>query len=271
VSSADRWASGDAYERFVGRWSRRVAIEFVDWLGLPPGLRWLDVGCGTGALTQTLLDRAAPVSVVGVDPSPGLLERARAGVTDPRVTFAAGSADDLGVGDDTADAAIAGLVLNFVPDVPAALAEIGRAVRAGGTIAGYVWDYAAGMEIMRHFWDAAVAVDPLGGAKAEDEGARFPICAPGPLGDAFVAAGMTEVSVRPIDIPTVFADFADYWDPFLGGTGPAPAYTMSLAEDLRVRLRERLRATLPTEADGSIHLVARAWAARGVTGADPAG
>jgi SAM-dependent methyltransferase len=266
VSDADRWASGDAYERYVGRWSRRIAIEFVDWLGLPPGLRWLDVGCGTGALTETLLERAAPAVIVAVDPSAGFLERARARVTDPRVTFALGSAAELGVEDGRADAAIAGLVLNFVPDLATALAEMRRAVRVGGTIAGYVWDYAAGMEFMRHFWDAAVALDPGGAARAEDEGARFPICAPGPLRDAFVGAGMTDVAVRAIDVPTVFTDFADYWDPFLGGTGPGPAYTMSLTEDDRARLRERLRATLPTEPDGSIHLVARAWAARGVTG-----
>ncbi len=132
----------------------------------------------------------------------------------------------------------------------------------GGTVAAYVWDYAGQMQLMRYFWDAAVALDPA--ASHLDEGQRFPLCQPEPLMQLFRAAGLREVEVRLIDIPTAFRDFEDYWSPFLGGQGPAPSYTMSLSEERRSALRERLRATLPMAADGSIHLIAGAWAVRGV-------
>ena len=133
--------------------------------------------------------------------------------------------------------------------------------RDGGTVAAYVWDYAGRMELMRHFWDAAVALDPA--AVELDEGRRFPLCQPGPLAEIFRGVGLSTVEVRAIDVPTVFRDFDDYWSPFLGAQAPAPAYAMSLSEERRAALRERLRATLPVEHDGSIRLIARAWAVRG--------
>lgn len=117
------------------------------------------------------------------------------------------------------------------------------------------------MQLMRHFWDAAVALDPK--ANDPDEGRRFPICNPEPLERLFKGAKLTGVAVRPIDVPTIFRDFDDYWMPFLGGQAPAPGYAMSLDEAGRTALRERIRQSLPTEADGSIHLIARAWAVRG--------
>lgn len=125
----------------------------------------------------------------------------------------------------------------------------------------YVWDYAAGMELMRRFWDAAIALDP--GALAFDEARESPICQPEPLRALFEEAGLSGVETRAIDLPTLFRDFDDYWTPFLGGQAPAPAYCMSLTEDARTRLRERLRASLPVRPDGSIPLVARAFAVRG--------
>ena len=130
----------------------------------------------------------------------------------------------------------------------------------GGIIAAYVWDYAGKMELMRFFWDAAVELDP-GAAKA-DEGIRFPLCRPEALESLFTGAGLNGVEVVPIDIATPFADFDDYWQPFLGGQGPAPAYAMSLDETARARLRERIRERIPILADGSISLIARAWAIR---------
>jgi hypothetical protein len=136
-----------------------------------------------------------------------------------------------------------------------------RVARPDGTVAAYVWDYASGMQLMRHFWDAAAALDPIAGDL--DEGRRFPICRAEPLAQAFREAGLEEIQVRAIDVPTVFRDFADYWSPFLGAQGPAPSYVMSLDEPDRAALRERLRARLPTSPDGTIHLTARAWAARG--------
>jgi SAM-dependent methyltransferase len=259
--STDRWAGGPAYESYIGRWSRRVAPELVAWLNLPARGAWLDVGCGTGSLSATILDRAAPASVVGVDPSADFIEHARATILDARARFETGSADSLPLETGSADAAVAGLVLNFVPDIPAALAEMHRVVRAGGWLAAYVWDYGGGMEVLRRYWEAAAAVDPVG---VEAVGAElFPICEPGALAAAFRAAGLEDVADRAIEIPAVFVDFDDYWRPFLSGIGPAPGFNLRLDEARRAAVRERLRATLPVEPDGSIHLTARAWAARG--------
>jgi hypothetical protein len=129
-------------------------------------------------------------------------------------------------------------------------------------VAAYLWDYAGEMKFMRHFWDAAVALDPA--ARDFDQGALYLICKPGPLEALFRSAGIEEVEVRAIDVPTVFRDFDDLWSPFLGGTGPAPGYVASLSEERRAALRERIRADLPIAADGSIPLVARAWAVRGM-------
>jgi hypothetical protein len=158
---------------------------------------------------------------------------------------------------------VSGLVINFVPDQAKAVREMRRATRSKGTVAAYGWDYAGEMQMMRRFWDAAVALDP-GAAGPLDEGPRFPICGREPFADLFRGAGLEGVEVRAIDAPTVFKDFDDYWSPFLGGVGPAPTYCMSLSEERRVALRERIRASLPVSADGRIHLIARAWAARGV-------
>lgn len=155
---------------------------------------------------------------------------------------------------------VSGLVLNFVPDQRAALAEMARVTVKDGRIAAYVWDYAGKMGLMRFFWDAAVALDP--GAAKMDEGIRFPLCRPEALEKLFVGAGLKGVEVAPIDIPTPFANFEDYWRPFLGGQGPAPAYAMSLDEAARTRLRDRIRARIPVAANGSISLIARAWATR---------
>ncbi len=141
------------------------------------------------------------------------------------------------------------------------VAEMHRAVRQGGRVALYVWDYAGKMEFMRYFWEAASDLDPA--ARALDEGARFPICHPGRLAALFEDAGLNQVETRPIDLATRFFGFDDYWLPFLGGQGPAPGYTASLSEEARAALRERLRSVLPVQRDGSIHLTARAWAVRG--------
>jgi len=261
MSRPDVWASGAAYEPYVGRWSRLVAREFLSWLAVPPGKRWLDVGCGTGALTGMIVAMASPAHVDAVDRSEGYVAYAQEQVPDPRVRFHVADAQALPSDAAAYDAVVSGLVLNFVPDPARAAAEMARVARPGATVAVYVWDYAEKMELMRYFWDAAVALDP--GARELDEGRRFPLCRPEPLGALFRQAGLADVEVRAIDVPTVFRDFDDYWTPFLGGQAPAPSYAMSRDEAGRAALRERIRAALPVEADGSIRLVARAWAVRG--------
>jgi len=259
---SDVWAAGDAYEPYIGRWSRLVARDFVAWLALPPRQRWLDIGCGTGALTQTILANADPAEVTGVDPSEGFLATARRRADDARARFHVGDAQALPIDDAAADAAVSGLVLNFVPDPAKAIAEMRRVVRSGGIVALYVWDYAGEMQLIRCFWDAAIALDPA--AHDLDEARRFPICQPAALKSLLQGAGLDRVESRTIDVPTVFRDFDDFWSPFLGGQGPAPTYCAALSEDRREELRERLRAMLAAEADGTLRLTARAFAVRGV-------
>jgi SAM-dependent methyltransferase len=255
------WASGAAYEPYVGRWSRLVAREFLTWLAVPPGSRWLDVGCGTGALSQVILEVASPHAVVDIDPSEGYIAYAREHVADDRARFQVGDAQALPFVAASFDAVVAGLVLNFVPTPDQAVAEMVRVACPGGILGAYVWDYADRMELMRYFWDAAVALDPT--AVELDEGRRFPLCKPDPLRQLFEGAALREVAVRAIDVPTHFRNFDDYWSPFLGGQAPAPGYAMSLSAERRDELRERIRAALPIAPDGSIRLIARAWAVRG--------
>ena len=257
----DVWGSGDAYERYVGRWSRLVAREFLNWLSVASNSHWIDVGCGTGALSQTILALAAPAQVKGIDRSDGFVARAREQVQDSRASFEVGDAQALPDEAARYDAAVSGLALNFIPQPDRAVSEMTRVVKPDGLVAAYVWDYAGKMQLLRHFWDAAAALDPL--ARELDEGRRFPICQPNPLRELFQNAGLRDVEVRPLDIATDFRDFDDYWTPFLGGQGPAPGYAMSLSAEQRSALRERIRIGLPFALDGSIPLVARAWAVRG--------
>jgi SAM-dependent methyltransferase len=232
----------------------------VTWLDIPPGQRWLDVGCGTGAVSQAILKRSVPASLIGVDPFEPFIARASAALTDPSASFRLGSAADTGLPDGAADVVTAGLVLNFVPDVGAALAEWRRVLAPGGVVGAYVWDYARGMGFIRKFWDAAVAVDPA--AATLDQGVQPGFTAAGQLGTAFRDAGFVAAEMRSITIPTVFADFDDLWLPFLGGTGGAPGYLATLDDTHRDAIRERLRRSVAAESDGSIHLEARAWAVR---------
>jgi len=257
----DAWADGSRYESYVGRWSRLVAAEFLGRLDVAPGSRWLDVGCGTGALTDAVLRDRSPSAVLGLDPTPDFVAYARDRGTDRRAAFVRADARDLPVRDGAVDAAVSGLVLNFVPQRTGMLAEMRRVVRPGGTVACYVWDYSGDMQIMRWFWDAAVDLDPA--ALAQSESTRFGFCRPEPLRVMATAAGLADVDVFPIDVPTVFADFDDYWAPFLVASAPAPSYAQSLDAAGRARLRETLRERLPTADDGSIPLTARAWAVRG--------
>ena len=262
MPTPDVWAAATLYEPYIGRWSRLVAQQFVPWLDIDPGALWIDVGCGTGALTETILQLAAPKRVEGVDYSPDYVGYARARIVDRRVDFNVADARSLPQENASADAAVSGLSLNFVPEPIATLREMLRVVRpATGVVAAYVWDYADRMDLIRYFWNAAIELDP--GAGPLDEGVRFPICNAPALADLFASAGLHEVDVRALDAATYFRDFDDYWSPFLGGQGPAPGYTMSLSDEQRLRLRDHIRSVLPVRKDGSIDLIARAWAVRG--------
>jgi SAM-dependent methyltransferase len=266
-SVKESWGSGGPYERYVGRWSRKVARQFLDWLSVSPGQAWGDVGCGTGALVDCILAEFAPKSVMAIDRSEGYIVEARDRISDGRVRFDVGDATALPWPSGSCDATVSGLVLNFVPNADSMAREMARVTRPGGRVAAYVWDYAHGMQMMRHFWDVAVELNP--NDSAFDQAERFPLCQPEPLEALFRAAGLTSISVRPIDIPAVFRDFDDYWLPFLGKQGAAPTYLASLDGESRNRIRDALKNRLVAAADGSIAMTARAWAAQGAAPAGP--
>ncbi|MEU9305333.1 methyltransferase domain-containing protein [Streptomyces sp. NPDC048269] len=255
----DTWAAGDAYERYMGRWSHLVAERFVAWLGWEPGARWLDAGCGTGALTRALAVHARPRTVVGLERSPAFAASALRATGAPCVVADAQALPFAGA---VCDAVVSGLVINFLAAPQAAVAEAVRVVRPGGLVAAYVWDYAGGMDLLRHFWDAAVGADAS--AAPLHESRRFAVCRPEPLRALWTRAGLVDVDLTAIEVATVFTGFADLWQPFLAGQGPAPGYLASLDPPGRARLRARLRSSLPVRPDGSIPLTARAWAVRGV-------
>lgn len=258
----DVWDDSGAYELYCGRWSRLVAASFVRWLRLPANSAWLDVGCGTGALTHTILADAGPRLVIGCDRSPGYVASARERTADPRARFVVAQLPDLPRIDGGFDAVVAGLVLNFLPAPLDGVKAMMARVRPGGTVAAYVWDYAQGMQLMRVFWDIVVELDAAAGAL--DEGTRFPLCRPEPLLRLFKAGDLREVVVESIEVPTVFQNFDDYWSPFLGGQGPAPGYAASLPPQRRAELREAVRQRIPSTGDGKISLSARAWAVKGI-------
>ncbi len=261
-TATDAWNSGQPYEQYVGRWSGKVAVAFLQWIRAAQGLAWADVGCGTGALISAILSECQPASIAGIDSSAPFISLARQRLTDPRVRLEVADATRLPWSSGIFDVAASGLVLNFVPDQELMLREMARVTRSGGTVAVYVWDYAEGMQMIRAFWDAAAEVDPRSGTL--DEAARFPVCQPQPLQALLEKAGLGSVAVRGIEVPTVFEDFDDFWNPFLGKTGPAPAYLASLGDADRERIRQRLEARLVVPGSGRIELKARAWAAQGV-------
>lgn len=264
---SDRWAVGAAYEAYMGRWSRAVGKQFVEWLAVEPRAHWLDVGCGTGALTEAICELGRPASVVACDPSGPFVEAASSTLPDKRVSFELGSSDYLPRREGGFEVVVSGLVLNFVPDVARTLGAMRRRLAARGLVAAYVWDYAGGMQLLSQFWAAAVELDP--GARELDEARRFAEFGPQMLSERFQAAGLADVAVEALTVSTVFAGFDDYWEPFLGRTGPAPSYVASLGPEARERLREALRERLVPGADGRIALEARAWAVRGFgSGAD---
>ena len=264
ASRHDAWQAGDSYDSYMGRWSRQIAPRFLDWLDVREGLNWLEVGCGTGALSAAILARCSPKSLISLDQSQGFVAKARANVPDKRAAFQVGDAQALEVETASRDVVVSALVLNFVPDKEKALAEMKRVACVGGTVAFYVWDYPGrGVEFMSAFWNAATALDSNAANLTENR--RFPFCTPEALTALAVGAGLASVEHTKIEIATVFKDFEDYWHPFTLGAGPAPGYCMSLDPMARQQLKDNLHESLPRRDDGSIHLKARAWAIKAET------
>jgi len=257
----DSWFAGNPYERFMGRWSKLIAREFLRWLPVPENKGWLDIGCGTGALSSLVLATKHPKEILAIDSSPEFITFGRKINKDPRLRFEVALAQSLPVETNYFDAVISGLALNFVPDPEQAVTEMVRVTKPGGIVAAYVWDYAEGMQMLRKFWDGVIALDK--NAVELDEAVRFPLCREAKLKQLFLDCGLREVKLRSIEVATNFSGFEDYWQPFLSGVGPAPSYVMSLDDSKRVALKEKLRQSLPTSENGNIPLVARAWAIQG--------
>ena len=256
----DSWKSGNPYEYFMGRWSKVVADAFVDWLSPQAGLRWLDVGCGSGALSEAIIQKCGPAQVIGIDQSEGFVRMARERLG-ARAMCKVGEATALPLDDSSVDIAVSGLVLNFIPEPEKALAEMKRVTAGGGTVAVYVWDYAGTMEFLNYFWDVATELNPL--ASDLHEKLRFAGFGAEELSAEFLRSGIEKVESGSIEIATDFVDFDDYWKPFLGGQGPAPTYVSRLQATERRELRDRLKHRLPIKQDGSVGLSARAWSVKG--------
>jgi SAM-dependent methyltransferase len=245
--------AADAYDQFMGRFSRLLAPQMADLAGVHPGQDALDVGCGTGALTQVLVDRLGAKNVTGVDPSEAFVAAARERFPDVRIEH--GSAEALPFDDDVVDASIAQLVVHFMKDPVRGIGEMRRVTRPGGTVAACVWDHAGKTGPLHLFWAAANSLGP----NAPDE-ANLPGAREGHLLELFGAAGLRDVEgsvvVADLEMPT----FDDYWAPFNRGVGPAGAYVRQLAPAERERLREKARELAGSE---PFTVTARAWAARG--------
>ena len=257
------FAHADAYERFMGRWSRRCGQGFLAWLALPRGLRWLDVGCGTGALTDCILESCAPSEVAAVDPAAAHVEFARARLPGGPARFEVGDGCALPFDDGAFDAAVSGLVLNFIADRGAAVREMRRVVRPSGTVASYVWDYAERNEVSQHFWAALELIDPFAASRAAetiDAGSTRP----DRLAACFADAGLDRVQTQPIDIEATFADFDDYWSSNTLFPSPVGRYSDRLSGEALARFQQTLRGFLPRTGDGRIQFRARAWAVRGI-------
>jgi SAM-dependent methyltransferase len=253
---------GDAYELYMGRWSRLLAPAFVGFAAVRDGDRVLDVGTGIGALATAVNAAMKTSETVGVDPSAGFIDHAKKAAVSPRLRFEVGDAQALPYPDAAFDHAMSMLVINFIPDHEKALREMRRVTRAGGAVSACVWDYADGMESLRIFWDEAVALEPAAAPKHER---NMKLTRQGELGALWRKTGLIEVREERLTIEQAFSSFDDYWGPFLKGTGPGGAYVVSLGDERRKALEARLRQRLlgGGKADGPFALHARAWCVRG--------
>ena len=245
--------AADAYDRFMGRYSRLLSPQLADFAGIAAGQRVLDVGCGPGALTAELVPRIGADAVTAVDPSPPFVQAAMA--RNPGVHVLQASAEDLPFDDDAFHAALAQLVVHFMTDPVAGLAEMRRVTRSGGVVAACVWDLAGGQSPLSLFWQAARALNH----EVADE-SRMPGAREGHLAELFESAGIREVEATALHVSFDHETFEEWWEPYTGGVGPAGQYAVSLDEERRAELREKCRELLPNP---PFTVTARAWAARG--------
>jgi SAM-dependent methyltransferase len=244
--------SGDAYDNFMGRYSRELAPAFADFGGIRTGLTVLDVGCGSGILTEELARRLGPAAVAAVDPSP-LVEACAARV--PEADVRRGAAEALPWPDASFDAALAQLVIHFLEEPATGIAEMRRVVRGGGVVAACSWDFLE-MQLLRTFWESARAVDP------EAPGETFPFGTLDALAELGRGAGLRDVETGSLEVSTRYVDFDELWGTFLLGVGPAGEYCAALALQTREKVRDEYRRRLD-DPSGSFTLTARAWAFRG--------
>jgi SAM-dependent methyltransferase len=261
VQPVDAWQSGRSYEQYMGRWSILIARQFLEWLPVAPNKAWLEVGCGTGAISGLIRQSKQPGAVLAIDSSPDFISFARENHQGGPIHFGIGLAQSLPTVTGYFDAVVSGLVLNFIPEPLRALEEMRRATKPGGVVAAYVWDYAEGMQMLRFFWDAAVVLEPP--AAALDEGIRFPLCRQGSLHKLFTDSGFRDIQSRPVEARAIFSSFEDYWQPFQSGVGPAPGYVASLDAAQKRALEQLLKQSLPKTNDGAITFSNRAWAVQG--------
>lgn len=260
-AEAKMFSMGEGYERFMGRWSRRLAPAYVAFAGVKSGERVLDVGTGTGALAAAVETVVPGAETVGVDPSAGFIGYARKSGKLARTRLEVGDAQALRFPDASFDQTMSLLVMNFIPDHNKALGEMRRVTRPGGVVSACVWDYNAGMEMLRFFWDEAVAFDPA--VEPRDE-RYMKLSREGQLGELWRKAGLVNVQERPLTIEQHYTSFDDYWGSFLKGAGPGGAFVVSLSEDRRRELESRMRKRLLGDrADGAFVLKAKAWCVRG--------
>jgi SAM-dependent methyltransferase len=253
-------ASADAYDRHVGRYGVVLAEALIEFAHLERGMRALDVGCGPGALTAALAERLGEASVCAVDPSEPFAEACRNRL--PKVEVVVATAEALPFADETFDAALSQLVVNFMRDARAGVREMARVTRPGGVVASCVWDYSGGMTLLRAFWDAAREVDREGAAAASDEGAIMRWCGEGELADLWRDAELRDVRFAPLVVHVRYADFEDLWSPFLAGVAPSGAFCKSLDDERRAALHDAYRRRLGV-GEGPFELSARAWAVAG--------
>ena len=258
-SEFDAWSAGQSYEHSMGRWSRKIAATFVNWVDAPAGADWLEVGCGTGALTEAVLANAAPRTILSTDSSADFVDHAASQILDDRATFKVADAAHLPCPDGSVDVVASALVLNFVPNKLGALAEMHRVLRPDGCVVFYVWDYpGGGMGFIDAFWKAAAEIDPS--AADLDEAARFPFCQKDGLAELCRDAGAVEVEISAIEVDSRFPDFEAFWHPFTLGAGPAPGFLKSLSEERQQQLKDNLASRFGR--GGPVVLPARAWAVK---------